>query len=449
MDVHLDNWRLRGRIWDIIVHLILPESLLEAHNFPINGSDPSAFAQTKFLRDGRVSEFERVWARRVRNNGEFFGALALSVPLLLDAAKSVNPLNTLTLKIYDPDTATAAFIHFFYINLLKGHDQALPPISGTEENGVSTHVDPVSAILDTRPTAATPSAFTYLADLLCDSHSRPQRHHTALEDPGQVRGVSSQDTSGTPEVVEDGRKVPRLHLNSTLLAPKPDRVEKCRHALSGAAYFVCYYQALPSRVDDRLSFVTDDSSTSGAAVSDPLAPLMSEAAARAAVQDALVDSLQEAAAGNALSQKLPVAIPKNAALLNDIKDHFLEACFRIRNSLDETCAWVKATVAAGQGQRGLWADFYKLWEPGTPKLGVCLSAALLGGANCNKSEATLWTTLFQDPRIAEVAFSSSSACLLVDHTLSAQLILPGGFVIKGYYTLSRNSVAYFTARWLK
>lgn len=145
---------------------------------------------------------------------------------------------------------------------------------------------------------------------------------------------------------------------------------------------------------------------------------------------------------------MPISIENKDNISSLIHDHFLEACFTLRQQTSETSAWIKAALSNKGGVPRFWIDIFNLWETGDEILGVGLFEDNLPDSHkyFNSPEPP-WSALLKNKIILAVATRAATACVLVHSSLQAWLLLPGGFAIKGYYTLSAQDLTYIKYRY--
>lgn len=463
MDVHVDNWRFLGQTHPLIVHLVLPQPFLRANGLTL-AEDTSFFAQTRLFHNFQCLPYTRVWAK-VTEHPRALGGWAISVPIHVQEG-SVNPLNVLTLKIHSLKDKKVSFVHFFYLSLLRKYfsKQIFPQQSGPRDNcpstpstqdtnstpGATSAVNPLEHILScvqTQGTKATPgTALGFLSSLLQSVETQP-RHHQALEAPGEVRGSKE---AAVPQPQPQVDAAPKLTFNGPLGSLEPSLWERVGHVMSQSWYYVCMYDSLPNLLSEPLISSLDLMSLEELYGVSPIRVIADDIYTLAAVQDQLVDSLEQHClkSGGIIHQAFPVTLPKIPDLFHTLKDHFLEACIVLRNTTDETSAWVKAAVYAHMGYKGVWADFLQLWGAGPPCLGAKISTIPPSLLDSDIKDPAYCSALLQDPGVLSSTQTAACACLIVNHHLSAWLVLPGGFAIKGRYHIAPEVLVTLVARWL-
>ncbi|AIU39557.1 DNA packaging tegument protein UL17 [Equid gammaherpesvirus 5] len=477
MDVHLSNWRLCGRLCDRLAHVVLPEAFLDRNGL---WEEPGAdfFVQTRFTDSLAPSRYVRVV-------GGFFGRggdprfalddaspanLALSFPLFEGENGRFNPHNLATLKMQSADGGRRVFVDFFYMSLL-GAQAPAPGLEDAKESGGGGRrakdesggpLEEIAAeAAACRASGRKSSPMSVLSGLLSVTKYVPPaaRHHRALEDPGSVRGVSIQPENKRGEGGDAGRarqkkRKVRCGLNLASLGKDNITFESSHHLLSNTRFTLCHYPNLTSKRGaaggggrGAWESVLDGLSDRRLAEVNPLAALLLGSDFLERAQLGFVNGLVRAceAGGLRVFQKLPVCVEKERDVRGILGDHFVEACHLLARQVNESSAWIRACVAGERGQAGLWADFLNLWESGTRALGVDLSYLFSPGYP--DDESVFWSALLGCDPVLDAIKKGARAVLVVDARLTAWLLLPGGFAIKGRYELTLEDTRITVARY--
>lgn len=454
MDAHAENWRFYRDQVDALVHLVLPSTFLRLNHVSIDNTVIYS-AQTRFADGIHVSKPIRVHGNLGSDRGDVSSGLAISLPLVLTKG-TFDPRNVVSLKIYSSSSKNTQFLYFFYQTFLQAlGTQEVGDLNPAPSSAVEVApMNPLDKIMDqalnTSSKVAPASAFNFLRDLLKSNTDTPPRHHQALELPGVVRG-KSQEPQDESVLLEAPMPPPlKIHLNMPLERLHPDQKHFVRHLISGHKFIICEYLALPNKVSYGSVAAVDTAQAGQTSSSGSLQVLTTEFTLLSNVQNAFVDTLEEACAhlGFKVTQQVPILIPKSGNYVTLLKDHFYEACFVLRTAVSESSAWVKACLSTHNRQEKIWADFFQLWELGPPQLGVELSMNIKERIDPNINEQRFWASLLDHPNVRTVLEGAAYACVIVHYTLTAWLLLPGGFAIKGYYTVSEDNFYFLAARWL-
>ncbi|UTM04261.1 DNA packaging tegument protein UL17 [Equid gammaherpesvirus 2] len=477
MDVHLGNWRLCGRRCGRLAHVVLPEAFLDRHGLA-EDAGAEFFVQTRFTGSLRPSSYVRVI-------GAFFGGgsgdeiarrdrrsalnLVLSLPLLADGDGRYDPHNIATLKVRSGDGRHLVFVDFFYLSLLGPQMPRGPESEGEggkdggagRGDGEASRESPLERIA---AEASGPgpgsgrgrsaggrraSPLSVLSGLLDNKYTQIAKHHRALEDPGAVRGVNIEpDRRDHGNLAGVGKRKVRCALNLIDLKRDDITFTSSTHLLSGTRFTLCHYpRPVAPRGGAPWESTLDGLSERQLRGVDPLAALILGFDFLERAQTSLVNSLARECENGGLKifQRLPVCVEKKHDIRGVLGDHFTEACHVLARQVGESCAWVRACVSGERGHVGLWADFLNLWEAGPSTLGVDLSYLFSPGPP--DDESAFWARLLGSDRLLDAIKTGARAVLVVDSQLAAWLLLPGGFAIKGRYSLSREDIKITVGRY--
>ncbi|AMA67387.1 DNA packaging tegument protein UL17 [Vespertilionid gammaherpesvirus 1] len=457
MDVHISNWRHCGSKCSFLVHVIFPEEFLYENNIP---KTPNLIihAQTRYNNSLRCTPNLRVWCKFFDTNSCNFGgeslSLATSIPIVLDCGEMYNPLDIVTLKIQDPATKEKIFIDFFYMSLVTtfkkekevvkiGNEKKQQEASKNEETTqleeIFRSIVPESSRNDKRSC----SPLSVLSGLLHTEINSVQRHHHALENPGAVRGTDAPQKKLSKDISQKNEKEPIL-LKYKLLKKYNITYTPKTHIISKSTFVVCTYIDFPCCNVSSCNSVLDLMTLQEMQNINPLGALILNNTFLETKQLECVHSIEHACSDDEMQiyQKLPICIENKKYTRDILNDHFEEACFVLRQTVSESCSWVKACLALTNKKTGIWVDVLDLWERGKPTLGKQINHT-----SYNYDHNTFWITLLDCPEVQTVIKREGCACLVVDTSLSAWLIIPGGFAIKGQYFISEEDLKIIKWRY--
>nr|BEG23023.1 homolog of EHV2 ORF32 DNA packaging tegument protein UL17 [Macronycteris gammaherpesvirus 1] len=450
MDVHLSNWRLCSKKCQHLVHIILPEHFLHENRVPEN-SDLKFFAQTRFTNTLKPTPYVKVIGRFFKDYTyleEKISGLAISLPLFLTKDGFYNPFDIVTLKIEDTDK-NKIFVKFFYMTLfggcngIKNNSDSIEAPQEDTSSPLQKIFDDVAKYDEPNKSSINTSPLSILTDLLDNKNNFVSKHHRALEDPGLVRGVNSHPQT---KAKQKPKRV-SIHLNFIDFQKANVTFIAVTHIISQCKFIICTYNNLALRHKKNFDSIFNHLPLSKLQHVKPMDSLLLEMHFLEEVQLGCIHSLEKACWDNGLIvyQKLPVSIEGDDTSLQIIKLHFAEALLVLRQNVSENSAWIKASVSSYMGNFGVWADLLNLWEMGPSTLGLDIS--YLFSPEAAYKESVFWAQLLQSKDILEVACKPSKACLVVDSSLVAWLIIPGGFAIKGEYSVASEALEIIALRY--
>ncbi|AJE29674.1 ORF32 [macacine gammaherpesvirus 12] len=456
MDAHGLNRRSVAGRCDGILHLILPRGFMLANNITCCERQ-RFFVHTSFATSGRASKTLHVWGRAFQNPSADYGGspsgpwsgLAISLPMFTTNGK-FHPFDVVVLAADTPESGSSWTVRFLYMSLTSAYKNAIRGLKDTvspADDAADVEVHPLTVLKEalTSPDTSTLhvpqcNPLQMLTGLL-QSRARDDyvSHHRALERPGNVRGqqvsapVRAEMPNGSPSRVKLGFRPPK-HTGH------PRAWAQARHVFSSSAYYVCVYE----NEDLDTKWQRLDPQPLPLDWSDPVSHLLEGDVFLGAKQNAFVDSLEKTCRcqNYTIKQFLPVLIDRHNDTVDLIKEHFLEACFVIRNQASERSAWVKAALLRND-LNTYWKDVLGLWEHGPHKLGAVIKRPISEPRDADVD----WSWLLSDSDISRTINGQSTVCLIVSHTLTAWLVLPGGFVIKGHYDLSSEDLMFVASRY--
>lgn len=462
MDVHYVNQRALGRRCTLLAHVCLPSSILTFDGAPDPRwiEEPGAVVLTSRM-DGTTTDPLRVRLKLVvpTSNDErstFPGSFVLytSLPLLFRDNKYYNGLDVVRLYLRSRVGGEVRVLRFFYLTLvsaLRGHsdgEETRPRVSvNITASSFSPSLDIPLPELDPfrRILAELPGGDATLGPSP-DPHRLPggvSKHHRALEEPGDVRVGDRPpfDVSSVP-----GKLHPPVRRVAWRVPPalEPRGTANCSHVLTGEIFrchlyretvwrdaeFVDLWDALPS------SELTN-------VLRQPLGALDRIDSLLLEKQSEFLRSLDLADRGWRIAKVLPVAITGDESLLPLL---FLLSVRALLFQEDETGtpALVRAalsSVSQDQTDR-YYVDIIDLWSPSLICGREVLTINVPRGSRRHDPRDFGYSGILENPRVALALSGQDCCCLAVSESLDAYLILPGGFLIKGKYTLSEEDLAF-------
>ncbi|AJG42956.1 viral DNA cleavage/packaging protein [Harp seal herpesvirus] len=472
MDVHITNWRFCTNKCNLLIHVLLPLKFLESNKIH-TGENLLFHVQTRYTHTLLPSKYLKVWGEVVDfvipGADRCTSGLAISLPIHLDNNIFFNPWDVITLKIVNTKAKTKHFVNFFYITLLQAHFLAIENLKTTvPDHNISEPVQStplttlfkaatahVSEQKDSSPASEQKdsSPLGVLASLLKPKFTAVHRHHQALEDPGDVRGSGNDvQISGLPHNKDSANKYPsKRHVSIRLTVPQAKNLNiactSTKHIVSQSEFFVCVYKTISPEDTSRYKSILDTAALDQIQNLSPVDALLNNDKFLESKQFECVHSLEQACwdANLEIFQKLPVLVERDTFTMEVIKDHFIEACFTLRQCISEQCAWVQAALTKHTKKHGVWVDFIQLWNLGPHNLGVMLPQ--LNAQQDLNTNRELWVQLLTDPRIVSSITKSSRVCVVVLSSLDCYLLLPGGFAIKGSYSLTEEELLVIQERY--
>lgn len=468
MDVHINNNRFCSQKCDIIVHVFLPSIFLEDNQLPRNRNLIFS-AQTRFFDNRKPpSAYIQVWGKfhndeiSFRNLHTLKSGIGVSLPLFLEDDGTYQPYNILVLRAIYIGKPKVHYIYFYYLTLLEGLKRATQVLMETETTGTKpdteteentlVNVNPLNEILQAVKEDINDniSPLGVLSNLLQYRPNNVFKHHQALEDPGGIRGQSEMPENNQKVIqneIQEGNV--KVTLNSLTSQKKDCVTYPVYHSFSQHKFYICVYSGLLNKPLEYTSAI-DNMPRQELYWINPLSVVLSETTFLEKIQHAFVDSLEQACnhQNYIIHQKLPIIIENTNNTASFIHDHFLESCFTLRQHTSETSAWIKAALSLNGGGTNFWLDIFNLWESGDDTLGVELfEDNPQQPYKYAASPEPSWSALFRNKTILTVIRRAATACVLVHRSLQAWLLLPGGFAIKGYYTLTEDDLNHIHTRY--
>lgn len=454
MDVHHYNSRLFARKCSVLVHVALPSTLLETAGVVIGNAQEE---------DWRVSvRTERMTGERTRifhptckistepsfTKQEASYVLITSLPLLFLKESLYNGLDVVHLRVVYGKEMHSVQIRFFYLTLINGFlrncdssvmQSASPDLAVTPDafdlllrDVAEKKNDPCVESTKTDPTICA------LADMLnrftaAGSDADPQtRHHPALEDPGRIRSSLNSISKNAAPLLTLRR--PKIRIDATQWVPRT--VARAISLLYGESFwiflypgcrwsptFTNWYHTLPVSTLESLK---------------PLAWFEARGQFILRKQVEFIGSLLMTVGnmGDIVNQALPFCLVGDYQALSSV---VMVACQALLLQETENQAWIRAGLSLRNKKPGLWCEVNDLVPGMHLKCGRDL-LFIKRGEFAETSESNLdWSCVLQHPEIQRALGVQDLFCVVVDEvTLAAALILPGGFLIKGHYSLSEE-----------
>lgn len=414
----------------ILVHMFLPDRLLS--KYEICSSDKYVYS-VAVLQYGskQVTKFRRVWGKFLHNDGTerlppCGWGLCISGYAVIDAGPRF--FDVMYLKITNLADKCLTLLKFSMMNILPVY---LDQTKDVPESAVRPPVfEQLKNTVMSCRTAKTPT--TFILSLLTPDDTFQHKYHPALETPGIVRGI--RETRGATHN-EKSQRLDKSLANRSKLIPvsKNGTWHKRVHVISGHSYYIWLPDQLelePNLQNVLLQCLTTDSTT---LYDDPLELLSMESDFLYRIQNEFARCLEHECRINdySISQKIPTYISMEAS--NHLEVIFLEALVNLKSSKKQHPAWLMATYF-GSMVKGLWMDILTASPTGES---LKTNGYYLGEY---KHELTYYDIL----KVLEYKniIYNDMTLLLVSWKLSAWLILPGGFVIKGTYNLSLDDIIF-------
>lgn len=450
MDVHSYNSRALKNNCTVLVHVGIPSTLLQ----PLVEKDISElgaglYVECRTVRtDGTCSRVLNV-GNKISSDPSFTknksGYVVLtSVPLLFVDDKGYNGLDVAILRFKSLQTRRECDVKIFYITLIN-------VLKRTEEDGaegdppdvLAAGPDPLEEMIKKNsgqvPRAKekddSPRAFLKgLLNEVCGA-AAVGKHHPALENPGAIRAAATASSA-------EGKSQPRARVNRkfSLALHRNGRLREvieCKHLLTQIPFFMYLYEenVWSSRYIDIFQFLPSSEFMD----ISPVVVIESRERFLFRKQKEFVNSLLAGVyeRRGEVTQRLPISLQGD---INYMSLLMVVACQRLIFQEHETYAWTRALLQRNRGQ-GLWLEVIDLWSTAAETSGR--EVRFLSGVQLVSGADPDWIALIKDEVFRETVRRADLCSVLVSPgSLDAWLILPGGFVIKGKYTVTEEETLF-------
>lgn len=457
MDVHHYNSRLFSGKCSALAHIALPSTLLEAAGVAVNHTEEEEWrvsVRTEKMTGGRSRIFQpmsKISTDPLFTKQECGCVLITSIPLLFLEKSIYNGLDVAVLRVISRRERCAVHLRFFYLTLISClrrncESPVKQPDAGPDPKGVpdafglilrevaETKKDPCGSLVKTDPTIY---ALAEMLDRFGQSTAGREagephsKHHPALENPGLVRSaVGTLSTAAAPLLT---LRRPQVRVDVGAWTPKT--VERAISLLYGVSFWVFLYPECKWSPE-----FTDWFHTLPASTLESLRPLAGFEARgqfvlrkQAEFAATLLASVERM--GGVVPQALPFCLTGDIPALSSM---VMAACQALLLQETEYQAWIRAGLSLRDRKPGLWCEVNDL-ASSRLKCGRDLFFIKRDESPEEAVSEPDWSCLFQHSRIQRAVGAQDLFCVAVDEvTLAAALILPGGFLIKGHYSISEE-----------
>nr|AXP99097.1 unknown protein [synthetic construct] len=378
---------------ELLVDLFLPEHLLAIYGILPNRN----FVYTSSVCDyqsGHVLPYRRVWGKFMKagESGGPVGSQGLCVSIIVRVHQNLSCLDMALLKVSNWDEGFFRIIKFSLLNLLRMfYITSVPPVTRLKKTAFEELCNQVSS--DKPPAHA---AASFLLSLLPNTVCETTKTHCALENPGYIRG-SNPPTCQTQPATETlpcknrrTERQPRTEYSWKLL----------HHVENGAPYYVedTHNPIEAQHIHQKLLTVM----TGDPPAKAPTDIFLMDTDFLHAVQNRFIDSIDLPGVkdgGLNIFQKFSIFITYDETTKH-LYEIFLDSLITLRSKSSKYPAWLMAYYH-GPSFQGVWLDIVNATATGE-------------------------------------VFKGDSIYL----DLTAWLLLPGGFVIKGTYILGIQEKAF-------
>lgn len=451
MDVHSYNSRVLKNSCTILAHVAIPSTLLQPLvEGDISELGPGLYVECRTVRtDGTCSRVLNV-GNKISSDPSFTknksGYVVLtSVPLLFVDDKGYNGLDVAILRFKSLQTRRECDVKIFYItliNVLKRTEEER--VEGGPPDVPVVGPDPLEEMIksparDRAKEKKDDSPRAFLKGLLNEvcGAAAVGKHHPALENPGAIRAAATASSASAEGKIQPRARVNRkfslaLHRNERLR-----EVIECKHLLTQISFFMYLYEenVWSSRYMDIFQFLPSSEFMD----ISPVVVIESRERFLFRKQKEFVNSLLAGVyeRRGEVTQRLPISLQGDVNYMSLL---MVVACQRLIFQEHETYAWTRALLQSNRGQ-GLWLEVIDLWSTAAETSGR--EVRFLGGAQSVPGADPDWIALIKDEVFRETVRRPDLCSVLVSQgSLDAWLILPGGFVIKGKYTVTEGETLF-------
>lgn len=508
MDVHVGNELLFKNDKIKLVHIFLPESLIEHYGITL-ATIESVYVQTRFNRIYTrcldSTKFCRVRFKVITLADVYYErdrllqdlrqlGIFLSIPLSLSKESFYNPFNIAVIKINTTDSDNQVQIPIYYISIVEGLKIAILKTEHTDSDLKSKiNNDDVKKVPlldktcdndecdfgredcflnklfnDIRKTSKevgnkgvavnindgrykesvlriTPG--TVLGGLVNQDlkNDVTVKHHPALEEPSVVRGHKILHVIDKEPVNKRVTvTVPVQKIRKLIMRSTISKV-RVDHVISNEMFYVISYGDL--EVVSKPIFSIFDSEDYKSVKINPFNVFIDEYEFMFAISDRICDSFSRELekTGWVIKQEIPVSLPMNYNAIYKKSLLIQEAFYIIKTKVNYNSCWIKAGLSFAHKRKfGCWKDIHCLWESGQSQWGIFTD---LGNTDNKLGQGVARSDYISHISESIVTLSWNSIQLITVADCILLLILPGGFVIKGELRLSETELLYLTERY--
>lgn len=382
--------------------------------------------------------------------------LLTSIPLLFFEERVYNGLDVISMRVASSSGEHSVQLRFFYftfINCLRKYCSPQQPKSHTVAS-VDKAPDTFDLILrevaDSKKNscealAKTDPTLHALAGMLdrfnqsvaaYNPGDLQSKHHPALENPGLVRSGSGPPNHESSFHMTKKKAKIIVDINSWT----PEVVSRVNSLLYGVSFWIFLYSGWCWSSEFTDLFHTLPTSTLEQL--KPLAGFEARGKFLLRKQVEFVGTLLETIEkmSGVVNQTLPYYLTGDISLLSSI---MIVACQTLILQETESQAWIRAGLSRSYGESGIWCEINDLTP--TPRFGCGRDLLFIKRDESPAATGSEpdWSVVTEHSVIQQAIGVQDLFCVAVDEaTLSAALILPGGFLIKGHYSLSGEDVLF-------
>ncbi|ADW24373.1 viral DNA cleavage/packaging protein [Cricetid gammaherpesvirus 2] len=435
----MDAYAINARFFpingnQILIHLLLPDMFLSYYDIDSNGDYMFSVAIYSAI-DQTLTKYVPTAASFFTNNGEkelpyCAWGLCTSVPVMVDT--SPRYLDVVHFKVYDKKKHNLKIIKLSVFNAI------FPLICHPRPTESSKHVgdrfgELCASLTQTQaPSNASPADF--IMSLIEKTRDTQHKHHTALEEPGLVRVKPENSNQLMPshEAKITIKKATSLKRGTFI---------RREHVMSANCYHVFVPDTSNKKYEPLLSMFQESLSSPNIPQVDVSLSFVGEALFFKKITDRFLTSLQDEIQRNpqSICQEFPIHISMGATL--DCVKYIAYRTLMLLGCFTEQCpAWFLAHRLKKTTPRGAWADVLDMSFCGLNR-GEC--GVFLGETSTVPvTRVELFCILTK-----RGWFQTPLSCVVVFTDLSAWVVLPGGFAIKGRYLLEEEDIQYICTHY--
>ncbi|ACY41104.1 DNA packaging tegument protein UL17 [Wood mouse herpesvirus] len=411
---------------ELLIDLFLPEHFLAIYGITPNRN----FVYTSSVCDyqsGHVIPYRRVWGKFIKAGEPDapVGSPGLCVSIIVRVNQNISCLDMALLKVSKWEDGFFRIIKFSLLNLLRMfYTTPTPPISSVKKSAFEELCNQVT--IDKPPTHA---AASFLLSLLPPTVCEATKTHCALENPGYVRGSKPAISHPLPDTATMPCNNKRKDRH-----PRTEYRWKLLHNIeTGAPYYVedTPDPTVAPQINQKLMTVMIEEPHAKA----PTEIFLMDSDFLHTVQNNFLDSIAlpgDKNPGLKIFQNFPIFITSDETTQH-LYEIFLDSLITLRSRSSKYPAWLMASYH-GPSYQGVWLDIVNATATGEVFKG---DSIYLGKCHEGLSPTSI-DKLLKERGI----FYNNLVLLLVHSDLTAWLLLPGGFAIKGTYILDSQAKAF-------
>lgn len=461
MDVHHYNTRLLWKKCSVLVHVALPSTLLEVAGVTINNEyeEWRVSVRTEKMSGERSRIFNpvsKVSTDPSLTKQQCGYVLITSIPLLFSEENVYNGLDVISMRVACSSGGQSVHLRFFYLTFInclrkyystnKSNNNTTDPIDKTPDTFdlilrevADSKKESCEALAKTDPTLYALAGMLDRFNQSMTVHNAGEsqsKHHPALENPGLIRSGSVQPNQGPVSHVVTKKANVVVDINSWI----PEIMSSANSLLYGVRFWIFLYNGW--RWSPEFTDLFHTLPTSTLEQLSPLAGFEARGTFLLRKQVEFVGTLLGTIEkmGGVVNQTLPYYLTGDISSLSSI---MIVACQTLILQETESQAWIRAGLSRSYGELGIWCEINDLTPAPRFKCGRDLLFIKRGECPAVTGSEPDWSVVIEHSGIRDALRVQNLFCVAVDEaTLAAALILPGGFLIKGHYSLSGEDILF-------